>query len=141
MDREVAKLSGRLRFIAWSVGAFASLALALAAAGLYGVTSFLVTCRTRDIGVRLALGATSRQVAWQVVRDGGRCIVAGTCAGLVCAAVSRRAVASQLFGVTPGDASSWMLAIAVLWIALAVAMLAPAMRAARVDPVISLRGD
>ena len=141
LDDQVARLTERPRFLAWLLSAFAGLALLLAAAGLYGVASYLVTQRTRDIGVRIALGAAPADISRQVVTEAGRWIAAGTILGCALAWVATRTLAAQLYGVTSHDPLSWIAALAVLGIALLLAVLWPATRAARVDPMEALRAD
>jgi predicted permease len=140
-DDQVARLTERPRFLAWLLSAFAGLALLLAAAGLYGVASYLVTQRTRDIGVRIALGAAPADISRQVVGEAGRWIAAGAVLGCVLAWVAIRAIESQLYGVGSRDPLSWIVALGVLGIALLLAVLRPAARAARVDPMEALRAD
>jgi ABC-type antimicrobial peptide transport system permease subunit len=141
LNEEVARLTERPRFIAWLLSAFAGLALLLAAAGLYGVASYLVTQRTRDIGVRMALGAAPGDISRQVVGEAGRWIVAGAVLGCALAWIGTRALKAQLFGVGSGDPLSWVAALGVLCAALLLAVLRPANRAARVDPMEALRAD
>lgn len=141
LDQEVARLTERPRFLASLLGTFAGLALLLVTAGLYGVASYLVTQRTRDIGVRIAMGAAPGDVARQVIGEAGRWILAGATGGALLAWAGTRAIQSQLFEVTPMDPVSWVAAFAVLGVALLVAVLRPAMRAARVDPMKALRTD
>jgi putative ABC transport system permease protein len=127
------------RSLAWLVGGFALLAVMLAAAGVYGVVSHGVLRRTREIGIRLALGATPGSAGWLVVASSLRQVAAGTSIGLAAAWVLARWMESLLFGVARHDAVSFLLPPAVL---IAVALLAgilPMLRAARIDPAESLR--
>ena len=141
LDAEVARQTERPRFVAWLLAAFAGFALFLAAAGLYGVASYLVTQRTRDIGVRIALGAAPGDISRQVVGEAGRWIVAGAVLGCALAWAGTRVIEAQLYGVASHDPLSWIAALGVLCAALLVAVLLPAARAARVDPMESLRAD
>jgi predicted permease len=141
LDQQVASLSERPRFIASLLAAFAYLALLLAAAGLYGVASFLVAQRTRDIGVRMALGATPRLVAGQVLGEAVRWIAAGATLGVLLAWAGRGVLSSQLYGVTMSDSVSWFGALLVLSAVLMVSVLRPAARAAHVDPITALRDE
>jgi putative ABC transport system permease protein len=141
LDEQVARLTERPRFLAWLLSAFAGLALLLAAAGLYGVASYLVTQRTRDIGVRIALGAAPADISRQVVGEAGRWIAAGAALGCALAWAVTRAIEAQLYGVGSRDPLSWIAALGVLGVALLPAVLRPATRAARVDPMEALRAD
>jgi putative ABC transport system permease protein len=141
LDDRVARLTERPRFLAWLLSAFAGLALLLAAAGLYGVASYLVTQRTRDIGVRMALGAASADISRQVVGEAGRWIAAGAVLGCAIAWAGTRALKAQLYGVGSGDPISWISALGVLAAALLLAVLRPAARASRIDPIEALRSD
>jgi predicted permease len=141
LNEEVARLNERPRFFAWLLSAFAGLALLLAAAGLYGVASYLVTQRTRDIGVRIALGAGRGDVARQVIGEAGRWIAAGAAGGALLAWAVTQAIESQLFGVAAVDPVSWAGAFAVLGVALLAAVVRPAARAARVTPMAALQAD
>jgi ABC-type antimicrobial peptide transport system permease subunit len=141
VDAEVARLTERPRFVAWLLSAFAGLALLLAAAGLYGVASYLVTQRTRDFGVRIALGAAPGDVARQVLGEAGRWIGAGAAAGALLAWGVTRALESQLFEVAAADPVSWAAAFAALAVALLAAVARPAARAARVDPIAALQAE
>jgi predicted permease len=141
LKEEVARLTERPRFVAWLLSAFAGLALLLAAAGLYGVASYLVTQRTRDIGVRIALGAAPADISRQVVAEAGRWIAAGAVLGCTLAWAGTRAIEAQLYGVSSRDPLSWIAALGVLCAALLFAVLRPAARAARVDPMEALRAD
>ena len=129
------------RFIAWLLSAFAALALLLAAAGLYSVASYLVMQRRRDIGVRMAIGASPRDVARQVVGEAGRWIIAGAVIGAVLGWMGTRALQSQLYEVPALDPWSWMGALLALALVLVIAVFRPAYRAAHVDPVAALRAE
>jgi predicted permease len=141
LDDEVAELTERPRFLAWLLSAFAGLALLLAAAGLYGVASYLVTQRRRDIGVRMAIGAAPRDVAQQVVSEAARWILGGAACGCALGWMSTRALQSQLYGVQALDPWSWAGALLALALALLIAVFRPAYRAAHVDPIAALRAD
>jgi len=141
LDAEVDRQTERPRFVAWLLAAFAGLALLLAAAGLYGVASYLVTQRTRDIGVRMALGASPADISRQVMGEAGRWIAAGAVLGCALAYVAIRAIEAQLYGVGSLDPLSWIAALGVLCGALFLAVWRPASRAARVDPMEALRAD
>jgi predicted permease len=141
MDEVVARQTQRPRFVAWLLSAFAGFALLLAAAGLYGVASYLVTQRTRDIGVRIALGADRAAISRQVVSEAVRWIAAGAVLGCALAWAGTRAIEAQLFEVSSRDPLSWIAALGVLCVVLLLAVLRPAARAARVDPMEALRAD
>jgi ABC-type lipoprotein release transport system permease subunit len=129
------------RFIAWLLTTFAVLALLLAATGLYSVASYLVMQRRRDIGVRMAIGASPRDVARQIVGEAGRWIVGGALLGCALGWMSTRALQSQLYAVQALDPWSWVGALLVISLALIAAVYRPAYRAAHVDPVATLRAD
>ena len=114
-------------------------ALLLAAAGLYGTMAFAVRLRTREIGVRMALGARSADVSALVVKQGFGLVLIGAVVGLAGAFWAGRALESQLYGVSPADAGSFLAAAALLGGAALLAAWIPARRATRVDPVIALR--
>ena len=120
---------------------FAALALALASLGIYGVLSYVVTERTREIGMRMALGATSGGVAASFVRQGLVLTGVGVAAGLVTAVAGARAMGAMLYGVSPTDARIYLGCLALLSSVAAVACYLPARRAARVDPIVALRKD
>ena len=131
----------RQRFASTMLGAFASFALLLAAVGLYGVMSYLVSQSTRDIGVRMALGARPNDIVGMVVREGMELSVIGIVAGLVGAAIVTRVMASLLFGVSAMDAVTFALVPAILAGVAFVATAIPALRATRVDPIVALREE
>jgi predicted lysophospholipase L1 biosynthesis ABC-type transport system permease subunit len=119
-------------------GAFA---LMLAAVGLYGLMSYTVSERRREIGIRMALGAEPRRVVVDVVRSGLVVTLAGTAAGLLGALAASRLLESLLFGVTVRDPFTLVGAPACLAAVALAACLVPALRAARVDPMIALRAE
>lgn len=123
------------------VGAFATLALALAALGIGALTSALVTARRRELGVRLALGATSRALVAFALSDGLRPVVVGLAAGVAAALAAARLARGLLYGVGPGDPGTIALAVALLLGVSVVAAWIPACRAARTDPLTALRSD
>jgi len=111
----------------------------LAAIGLYGVMAHAVTRRYREIGIRMALGAKSGSVLWLVLRDTALMIGIGACIGLPAALALTRLVSSFLYGLTPQDPLSIVLATLGLIVVTAVAGYIPARRATHVDPMIALR--
>jgi putative ABC transport system permease protein len=133
-------LAGR-RFSMFLLALFASGALALAAVGIYGVISYSVTQRTNEFGIRVALGAQSRDVLALVVRQSMLLILTGTVIGLAASFALTRLLSSLLFGVSATDLPTFAIVSLVL---IAVAMLAsfiPARRATKVDPLVALRWD
>jgi putative ABC transport system permease protein len=139
MSETVAGSLAERRFSMQVVALFALTALLLAALGIYGVMSFLVRERTREIGIRLALGAERRSIQRMIVREGLALAVAGAAAGLVGAVIASRLMAGLLFGVTPTDPPT-LTGVALLLVAVALlACYVPARRAVRVDPLIALR--
>jgi predicted permease len=131
----------QLSFALLTLGIVSVLALFLGAVGLYGVLSCTVAERTREIGVRMALGATASAVRRMVVAQGARVVAVGVAIGLVAALAATRPLAAHLFGVAPVDAPTFA-AVAALMLAIgAIAAYVPARRASRVDPSQSLRSD
>ena len=131
----------RPRFNMLLIGVFAALALALAAVGVYGVIAASVVARTREIGVRVALGATARRVQGMVMREGMALALAGLAIGLGAAAGLSRFAASLLYGVRPTDPVTYA-GIALLLVGItALACFVPAWRAGRVDPMEALRAE
>ncbi len=133
--------TGRHRFRAVMVSAFALLAVILAMVGVFGILSYSVQQRVRDFGVRRALGATSGEVLRQVVGDAVRVIAAGAAVGLVLSAMLGRLLTSVLFGVQPLDLLTFAAVAIVLGLAAAVAVMGPAWRASRIDPATALRSQ
>jgi ABC-type antimicrobial peptide transport system permease subunit len=121
------------------VSFFGGIALFLACIGLYGVTAQNVARRTSEIGVRMALGAGRSDILGMILRDTTLLLGGGLLLGLPLSYAASRAISSQLFGLGPGDISSFTVAVAVLAIVMALAGFLPARRATRVDPVVALR--
>ena len=141
MDDVLATSVAERRFNLLLLGAFALIAVALAAAGTYGVMAYLVTQRTREIGVRLAVGATPADVFRLIVGRGVLLAVIGIAFGLGAAAMLSRALESMLFNVDPVDVWTFGLSAIVLLAAAVAASFVPARRAARMDPLIALRSE
>ena len=130
----------------WRLGAtmftaFGMLALAVAALGLYSVLAYLVAHRTREIGVRIALGARQGEVFALVLRQGVPPVLAGAAAGAALALMAARYAAGLLYGVGPGDPAAYLSAGAALLVVAVLACLVPGWRAGRVDPMSALRAD
>ena len=135
-------LSGTLvrrRFAVQALGLFAGLAMLLAAVGIHGVTSYTMEQRTREIGVRVALGAQRRDVFSLVIRQGTKLALIGTAIGLVWCLAATRFISSLLYGVTPNDPWTLAAASSLLVMVAVLASWLPARRAARVDPMEALR--
>jgi ABC-type antimicrobial peptide transport system permease subunit len=139
VEDEIGRSLLRERLVATITTLFGGLALTLAAIGLYGVLSYGVTQRTREIGIRIAIGATTERILWLVLREAGWVLGLGMAAGLVTAALVGRIVSSLLFGVEAADPGSTAIAVAVLVAAGTVAAWIPARRASKVDPLRALR--
>jgi predicted permease len=118
-----------------------TLAFLLAVVGVYGIVAFAVARRTREIGVRVALGATPGQVLGLLLREGGRVIVAGAVVGVVVAFASTRLLQTLLYGISATDASTFLLVPAAVAAAAVVASCVPAARALRISPVAALRHE
>jgi len=122
-------------------GGFGGLGTLLAAIGLYGVIAFSVVRRTREIGLRMALGALPQSVLSMVMRQGCTIVAIGLLAGAVIAAGAAAALRGLLYGITPFDPVAWILALTAMIVAAALANLVPARRAMRVDPMTALRTE
>ena len=116
-------------------------ALLLAAIGIYGVLSFAVTARTREIGIRIALGAERASVQWLVIGEGLALVAVGVVIGLIGAFAGARLLRAFLFDLTPNDPVTYAAIIVVLVVTAVLASWVPALRASRVDPVIALRAE
>jgi predicted permease len=141
MTEVVSGALSRPRFNLLLVGSVAALGLVLAAIGIYGVVSFLVTQRTREIGIRMALGAQRPDVMRLVLREAMSPVAIGAAIGLVAATAVANAIASLLFGVRPLDPSSLLAAPLLLTAAALLASYLPARRATRVDALVALREE
>ncbi len=130
---------GQRYFALLLVGVFAAVALALASIGLYGVISYGVAQRTREFGVRLSIGASRKDIATMVLGQGSRLIGAGLVIGIIGALFSAQLVQSLLFGIGARDPFTFVLVVGVLAAVAVAACLAPAMRAASVNPIVALR--
>jgi predicted permease len=139
-DRLYASLA-RQRFATTMLGAFALFALILAAVGVYGVMSYMVSQGTHDIGVRVALGAARGNIVGMVLRQGMELAAAGIALGLIGAFALTRVMSSLLFGVSATDALTFVATGAVLAAVAALAVYAPALRATKVDPMVALREE
>jgi putative ABC transport system permease protein len=123
------------------LGVFAGLALTLAAIGLYGVMSYLVTLQTREIGIRMAIGAPAARVMSLILSKGMTLVAMGGAIGLLCAAGAARLLASLLYDLSAGDPLTYVAVAAVLGAVAFVACWLPARRASRVDPLVALRSE
>ncbi len=140
MDDWIGRSVARTRFETALLGALALIATLLAVIGVYGVMAYSVEQRTHEIGVRLALGAEPRRLKRWIAVRGMRLAAVGLVLGVAVAAVSTRVLQSLLYGVTPGDPTTFVTAAALLAVACVVAGYLPARRATAVDPVAALRG-
>jgi putative ABC transport system permease protein len=129
------------RFRTSVLAGFAVAALLLAGVGIYGVVAYLVALRTREIGVRMALGARVGQLVALVFQQGMKPVLIGLSAGLLCALAVARLIRSLLFGIDSSDPGTYVVTIAILAAVAAAACSIPALRAARVDPVVALRDE
>lgn len=141
MDAVLAAATQQQRFTMALLGAFALLALTLSAIGLYGVIAYAVSRRTREIGIRLALGSDARRIRAMVLSEGMRPAYLGVGLGLAGAALLTRFLRSLLYRVAPIDGATFGLVAVVLLLVAAVAVLVPAARASRLEPVEALRAE
>jgi ABC-type antimicrobial peptide transport system permease subunit len=141
MEAVFAESIRRPTLVAQLLGSFAVLALLMAGIGTYGVLSYMVAQRRREIGIRMALGAARSTVLTQVMRQGLQLTGLGIVAGLAGALALNRLVTSLLFGVGPMDATTLGAVIPTIAAVAAVACWLPAWRAARLDPNVVLRAD
>jgi len=141
MDQAMARSMAGNRLIAVLLGTFAGLALVLAAIGLFGVLSYAMAQRNREIGIRLALGAQRADVLRLVARETVPMVASGVIIGLVAALGLTRFVRSMLYEVQPNDPATFVAVAITLAVVALVASLVPARRASRVDPVIAIRND
>ncbi|HUE04095.1 MAG TPA: ABC transporter permease [Bryobacteraceae bacterium] len=141
LEELIGQETARPRFIGWLMGIFAGIALVLATIGIYGVISYGVQRRTREIGLRMALGADGGQVLRMVVGRGIVLVVLGILAGTAAALVLTRMMATVVYGVSATDPLTFVAAAVVLSAAAVMACIVPAARASRIDPVVALRDE
>jgi putative ABC transport system permease protein len=127
------------RFNMMLLAVFAGVAMVLAAIGIYGVIAYSVTQRTREIGIRMALGAQKTQMLGMVLRQSMTLVVVGIAIGFIVALVSTRVLKSLLYGVGANDISIYAVVIMLLGLAALLASYVPARRAMKVDPMVALR--
>lgn len=138
-DEVAARSLAQRRFTMTLLGAFAIVALLMAAAGIYGVMAHLVSLRTPEIGVRLALGATRHGVMQQVLREAVTQAVIGLVIGLAASFVAMRGLRAFLYGVEPTDPLTIAAVTTTLLVVAALAVVVPAFKAMRIDPITALR--
>jgi predicted permease len=141
LDSSLSESLAIARFTTTLLLVFATMALVMAAAGLYGVIAYTVEQRTREVGIRVALGADARTVLTMVVAQGLRLVAAGMSIGLALAIVSARVMRSLVFDIAPADPVSYAGAIVLFAVTALAATLVPARRALGVDPIVALRTD
>lgn len=137
----IANSLGRPRFYLSLLGTFAGVAIVLAVAGLYGVLAYAVAQRTKELGIRAALGGSTGTLVRLVMRDGLRMMLGGLLGGLIAGWAVTRLMQFMLYGVSPLDTFTWLGASTLMIAAGLVAALVPALRAARADPLIAMRAE
>ncbi len=141
LDEAIVQRSWQYRVFGSLFAIFALLALVMSSVGIYAVTAYGINQRTQEIGVRIALGASQRQVLWLVLRQGLTRIAAGLTIGLVAAFGVSRVLASLLFQITPTDPVTFIAISALLAVVTLIACILPARRAMRLDPATALRSE
>jgi ABC-type antimicrobial peptide transport system permease subunit len=141
LQREIARKIRGERLLSLLTGSFAVLATLLSAVGLYGVLAYDVARRTREIGIRMALGAKAAQVRGLVLRQVAAMLAIGAAAGLAAAVATARVVRSVLFGTAPLDPVVYGAALAMVTGMALLAAFVPARRASTVDPMVALRDE
>jgi ABC-type antimicrobial peptide transport system permease subunit len=141
MDELIRPLTSRSRFTGWLTGAFSVVALALAMVGVYGTMSYSVTQRSREIGIRMALGATAREVLRMVLGSAFFLIGTGLTVGICAGVLLSRGIHGLLFGVSPTEPSIFVVAASLVMALGTLAAFIPARRALRIDPMRALRDE
>lgn len=141
MNEVISQSLGSPRFYFALLGTFALVALVLAVAGLYGILSYAVEQRTREIGIRSALGSSSTGIVRLFALEGLRLVIAGVALGLIGGMLVTRLMTFMLYGVSPLDASTWALAALMMIAAAMLAALVPSLRASRVDPLVAIQNE
>lgn len=141
MPELIAHSLGQPRFYLSMLMSFAGIALVLTIAGLYGILSYAVAQRTRDLGIRIALGSSRERLVRLVTAEGMALVVTGIVIGFVGSFGLTRLMTSMLYGVSPLDARTWVLAALSLLVPTAVATMVPAVRASKADPVLAMRAE
>ena len=141
MDQWIADSLAAPRFNLVLLGTFAGLALILASVGIYGVVAYSVTQRTRELGLRIAIGAQQRDVVAMVLRESLVVVAVGMAVGVAAALLATRALSGLLFGISPLDPVTWTAVTCLLFGVAFLASYVPARRATRVDPMIALRAE
>jgi ABC-type antimicrobial peptide transport system permease subunit len=131
----------RERMMAWLAGSFGALAAALAMIGLYGVISYMVLRRRNEIGIRLALGASSADIVLLILREMAALLLVGLGIGTVVSIATAQGAGALLFGLAPHDAPTLLASACLLAAVAGLASFLPALRASRVDPMVALRHD
>jgi len=139
LDEQIARSIPMQRLVAQLSTFFGLLAVFLSCIGIYGLMSYMVTRRTNEIGVRMALGAKRSNVLWLVMKESTRLLAAGITVGALAALAGQRFVVALLYGLKPGDPISLLAAVAILTLVAGTAAYLPARRAAQVDPMVALR--
>jgi putative ABC transport system permease protein len=129
------------RFRTFLLGAFAAMALVLAAVGIFGVISYSVSCRTREIGIRVALGSSRASIVRMILRETLTLTLVGLALGVPCALIASRLAKHLLFGVSASDPATFSAVAAGLATVAVLAAYVPARRAMRVDPMVALRHE
>jgi len=141
IDELVAQEAGSQRFTALLLGMFAAGGLMLVAVGIYGVVSYLVSQRGREMAIRFAVGASIADVLWLVLNEGLRMAVIGASMGLIGAWAARKLISGLLFGISPIDPLTFTGSTLFLLVIVVIACWLPACRATRVDPCVALRAE
>ncbi len=141
VSEDVDRALVRERLLARLSGFFGALAAALTALGLYGLMAYAVANRTREVGIRMALGASRGRVLRTEIGSALRLVAIGIAVGIPAAVASGRIIATQLFGVAPGDPVTLAAVAASMTLVAALAAYGPARRASRVDPIVALRSE